>query len=115
MDDDDLIRNFTPDVQHVLKHKRFFELLDDCLSPEDPTKSPLTCKGNHGDSTAILTSLGFDSTDIDDILQVLHSEGGCCDCEILYNIAEESRLRSKYWKARHAQIAMHPTKAGETN
>lgn len=26
--------------------------------------------------------------------------GGFCDCEILYNVAEESHFKSKYWKAR---------------
>jgi hypothetical protein len=30
---------------------------------------------------------------------VLAARGGFCDCEVLYNAAEESRLKSEYWKA----------------
>jgi hypothetical protein len=35
--------------------------------------------------------------------------GGCCDCEILYNVAGESRLKSRYWKAEagHRQGRTH--------
>jgi hypothetical protein len=36
----------------------------------------------------------------DDIYRVLRSRGGACDCEILFNVAGESRLRSDYWKGR---------------
>ena len=28
---------------------------------------------------------------------VLKSKGGCCDCEVLYNVAEDSRLRVGIW------------------
>jgi hypothetical protein len=29
---------------------------------------------------------------------VLRAQGACCDCEVLYNVAESSRLKAEYWK-----------------
>jgi hypothetical protein len=55
------------------------------------------------------------SDDISDVLAVLRSKGGCCDCEVLYNGAEEGRLKTKYWKSRHAGLqskASIPFQAG---
>ena len=51
-------------------------------------------------ATAVVMRSGFDQEEISDILQVLASKGGCCDCEILHNVAEEKRLKAKYWKER---------------
>lgn len=31
---------------------------------------------------------------------VFMSMGGYCDCEILFNVAESSRLKAEYWLAR---------------
>jgi hypothetical protein len=55
-------------------------------------------------STDILTKLGFGPEEIPEITQVLASRGACCDCEIPFNVAEESRLKSQYWKARAAGL-----------
>jgi len=35
--------------------------------------------------------------DVRDVLDVLRSQGACCDCEVLYNVAENSRLKARYW------------------
>ena len=43
------------------------------------------------------------SDDVDDILAVLTSRGACCDCEVLYNVAEESRLKAQYWSSRNLE------------
>jgi hypothetical protein len=32
------------------------------------------------------------------VFHVLMAQGAFCDCEILYNIATESRLKSQYWQ-----------------
>ena len=56
-------------------------------------------------SLKILRELRMDSDDIDDIIAVLHSKGGCCDCEVLYNVADESRLRTQYWKAKVLELS----------
>jgi len=61
-------------------------------------------------STKILRDSGMDCDDIADVLAVLHWRGACCDCEVLYNVAEESRLNAKYWKARFAELQPDPTK-----
>jgi len=31
---------------------------------------------------------GYDTAALEDIFDVLGAQGGCCDCEILYNVAE---------------------------
>lgn len=100
--DDDLIHSIAPDVLKVLASKGFFEALDDQLCPADPAQQPPSCGGGYLISTEILFSYGFGPEEIAEITQVLQSRGACCDCEILFNVAEESRLKSRYWKARGA-------------
>jgi hypothetical protein len=88
------------DVLKVLSRKRFFEELDDCMCPTDPVQLPSLCDGTYGISITIRARLGFDEIDTADIIEVFASKSGGCDCEILFSIAEESRLKSRYWKAR---------------
>src|ERR1035438_8397734 len=97
---DDLVDKIAPYVLKALRHKRFFETLDDQMCPTDPAQTGLTCGGTYGISITILAKSGFDADDTADITSVLASKGGCCDCEILYNVAPKSRLRSLYWKGR---------------
>jgi len=104
--DDDLIASITPDVMKCLQSSGFFGKLDDALSPEDRSHEPGSCNGDYAFSESILKASGFDSTDVDDILHVLKSQGGCCDCEILYNVVESSRLKTNYWRGQ----ADHPHK-----
>jgi hypothetical protein len=99
-DDDELIGEIAPDVIKVLVSQRFFEALDDQMCPADLAQPRLRCAGTYAIATAILTKGGFDPLAIGEITQVFASVGACCDCEILFNVAEESRLRSEYWKAR---------------
>jgi hypothetical protein len=47
----------------------------------------------------------MDDEETADVLAVMRLNGGCCDCEILYNVAEESRLKAKYWKARQTKLS----------
>ena len=42
---------------------------------------------------------GLKDDDFFDIFHVLMAQGGFCDCEILYNVAPESRLRQQHWRA----------------
>jgi hypothetical protein len=100
--DEHLINEIAPDVLKVLAGKRFFEALYDEVCPVNPEQPPLLCDGTYAISTAVLTALGCPENDIADITQVLGSRGGSCDCEILFNVAEDSRLKSRYWKARAA-------------
>jgi hypothetical protein len=98
--DDDLIDSIAPDVLKVLASKGFFEALDDQLCPADPGQTHPSCGGTYVISTEILSLDGFGPEEIAEITKVLASRGACCDCEILFNVAEESRLKSQYWKAR---------------
>ena len=99
--DSDLIAAITSDVMVSLRHSRFFEKLDDLLSPTDSSgSSAAQCSGEYKLSESILSAAGYDSKDVADIFNVLRSRGGCCDCEILYNVAETSRLKAKYWQSR---------------
>ena len=56
--------------------------------------------GDHKLSEDILREAGYDPEALQDILDVLRSQGGCCDCEILYNVADTSRLKTNYWSTR---------------
>ena len=103
--DDALIDQIAPDVLGALANKRFFDSLDDQMCPVDPAQPRLCWEGTYAISTTILARCGIDSDDIADITQVLAARGGHCDCEILFNVVEESRLKSEYWKARAAESA----------
>ena len=92
-----------------LRRSRFFEDLDNLLSPVDASGiPPAQCGGDYERSEGILRSAGYDSEDVADIFAVLRSQGGCCDCEILYNVAETSRLKAKHWQKR-AHDLNHPS------
>lgn len=114
-DGDGLVEHIGTHVLGVLQKLHFFELLGDCYSPQDDSKLPAKCEGSFAIAVGILRSLDMDSDDISDVLAVLRSKGGCCDCEVLYNVAEEGRLKTKYWKSRHAGLqskASIPFQAG---
>jgi hypothetical protein len=98
--DDELIASITPDVMKCLVRSGFFEKLDDLLCPKDDSHQCEACRGDYKLSESVLLASGFKRTDLDDIFRVLGSKGGCCDCEILYNVAESNRLKAKYWRSR---------------
>jgi hypothetical protein len=96
--DHDLISSITPDVMTCLERSGFFRKLDDLLCPKNHSQLSADCSGDYQLSKSILQTAGFDSSELTDILGVLGSQGGCCDCEILYNVAEFSRLKADYWR-----------------
>jgi hypothetical protein len=98
--DDELVNDITPNVFAVLGREKFFERLDDRFCPIDASQKRSLCQKSFEISTSVLRDIGFDSEEIRDVIEVLHANGACCDCEVLYNVAEESRLKSGYWKAR---------------
>jgi hypothetical protein len=105
--DDDLISSIAPDVMKCLGRCAFFEKLDGLLSPEDNSIPPQGCDGTYKRSEAILIAAGFERADLADIFAVLQSKSGCCDCEVLYNVAETSRLKTNYWRGRAAGEITH--------
>ena len=105
--DDDLVSSIAPEVMKCLVLSRYFEKLDDLLSPEDQSSPPQSCDGTFKLSESLLLACGFVRNDLDDVFAVLQSKGGCCDCEVLYNVAETSRLKAKYWRSRAAEKRTH--------
>jgi len=106
--DNDLIADITPDVMECLERSKFFGKLDDILSPIDGSQPHESCLGNYKLSESILRAAGFDSSDLGDIFDVLKSKGGFCDCEILYNAAETSRLKAEYWHNQSKHVPSSP-------
>jgi hypothetical protein len=98
------INDIAPDVLEVLRRQHFFERLDDRYCPQDESNIPAKCGHSFAISIEILRSFEMDSEDVADVLAVLQSKGGCCDCEVLYNVAASSRLKAKYWKAHKAEM-----------
>ena len=97
--DSDLISSITPDVMTCLRRSLFFEHLDDLLCPKGESHQRESCAGNYRISERVLQASGFDSGELQDIFSVLKAQGGCCDCEILYNVVEANRLKAEYWKS----------------
>jgi len=94
--------SIAPDVMTCLGRCGFFEKLDGLLSPEDNSIPPQGCDGTYKLSESILIAGRFERAELDDIFAVLQSKVGFCDCEVLYNVAETSRLKANYWYARAA-------------
>jgi hypothetical protein len=98
--DEAMIEDITPAVMSCVTASGFFEALDEAFCPRVPSESAVQCHGDFRLSKQLLSAHGFKPDEFSDVLHVLMSQGGYCDCEILYNVAEQSRLRSEYWKAR---------------
>ena len=96
------VSDIAPYVLEVLKANRFFILLDDDFWPPH-LSSPLPCDHTFRRTERIIQKLDMTSEDVEEVILVMLSQGACCDCEILYNVAEESRLNARYWKARAAE------------
>jgi hypothetical protein len=97
---DELISSIAPDAIHCLEQRDFFKKLDDVFSPENDSRNGEVCDQTYRVSKRILEESGFDEQDVAESLAVLRLKGACCDCEVLYNVAEESRLKSRYWTRR---------------
>jgi len=98
--DEELIDSITPNVVKCLQASKFFELLDDVLCPQAAGGERAQCWGDFRNSRPLLLNRGFKEDEFFDVFHVLMRQGGFCDCEILYNVVEESRLNAEYWIAR---------------
>jgi hypothetical protein len=99
------------DVSLALKNRGFFNVLDDTLCPVSPSLEAVRCKGDFSNSRAALLECGFPESDYADVFGVLMSLGAFCDCEVLYNVAEEDRLKSRYWKTQHSTLGQSDSRA----
>ena len=102
--DDEFVSSIASGVMRCLTSSSCFEKLDDLLSPEDNSGASQNCDGTYRLSESILQASGFEREDLSDIFAVLQSKGACCDCEVLYNAAEKSRLKAKYWTSQAAGL-----------
>lgn len=102
--DEELIADITPDVMRILMRIGFFKRLDDVMCPVEVGKTAGQCWGDFRNAVPILHKCGITEDELFDVLHVLMFQGGFCDCEILYNAVEESRLKAGYWKARAAGL-----------
>jgi hypothetical protein len=98
--DEEFIASITSDVMGVLQKKNFFAALDEVFLPESSNARPQTCSGGFRHAKQALQLCGFEESDWSDVFHVLMGKGAFCDCEILYNAAAESRLKTQYWKRR---------------
>ena len=97
--DEKLIASITPDVIGALQAKGFFAALDEMFF-HNGAAEPKSCSGDFRYAKQALQSCGFEESDWSDVFHVLMGQGAFCDCEILYNAATESRLKTQYWQRR---------------
>lgn len=101
--DEKLIAQIKPDVLGALNKSGFFTALEKLVYVKDGNSHRRECSGDFRHSKQVLTTLGFAESDWSDVFHVLMDEGGFCDCEVLYNVAPESRLRADYWRKAHGK------------
>ena len=101
--DEELIAEIKPDVLGTLQKSGFFIRLDELIRPKDGTSHGQECSGDFSHSKAVLKMCGLAESDWSDVFHVLMDEGAFCDCEVLYNVAPESRLKADYWRTSHAE------------
>ena len=98
--DSELIDDITPDVMRALDRAGVFQALDDILCPADGSQPRRECHGDYRHARAVLLARRFREDELFNVFHVLMARGGHCDCEILYNAVETSRLKAEYWRAR---------------
>jgi len=106
------LSSITPDVSRALKNRGFFKVLDDTLCPISPDQV-VRCTGDFSNSKAALLVCGFPESDYGEVFGVLMALGAYCDCEVLYNTAEDNRLKAQYWKSRHTALGQSDSQALE--
>jgi hypothetical protein len=100
--DEELIAAIKQDVLVALEDSGFFTTLDELLCPARVDSLRHECSGDFRHSKLALEKSGFAESDWSDVFHVLMDEGGFCDCEILYNVASESRLKANHWRKAHS-------------
>jgi Protein of unknown function (DUF2695) len=101
---DDFIESIAPDVLGVLAKSQFFQRLEGLVWPDGPDGRKV-CGNAYANTVSLMTADGHSAEDQGEILAVMRSLGGFCDCEIMLNAAPECRVREAYWKAEHAKLA----------
>jgi hypothetical protein len=100
--DAEFLNEVAEDVLGVLRKSRFFGRLEDRFCAPQSPAIPLKCSHSFALSIQVLRELGMDAQDIGDVLAVFRHRGACCDCEVLHNVADRSRLKMSYWNPKPA-------------
>jgi hypothetical protein len=96
--DEEFVASITPDVMAVLQGNGFFAALDEMFCPKSKATQAQACSGDFRYAKQALQLCGFENSDWSDVFHVLMGQRAFCDCEILYNAATESRLKSQHWQ-----------------
>lgn len=110
--DEKLMKSIASDVLVAVERAGAIAALDDLMAPESDTHAPEPCHGDFRLLKKVLVEKGFgkrgEIDEISDICHVMMSRGGYCDCEVLYNVVETNRLKSRYWKQRVKEAQSGP-------
>ncbi|HXR38031.1 MAG TPA: hypothetical protein VN776_03025 [Terracidiphilus sp.] len=87
-------------ILELLARQKFFECLDDRLCPAESSQRRAWCQGGFEITVRILNEIGIYPEEIQQALKALAAMGSECDCGVLYNAAQQSRLKTEYWLAR---------------
>ncbi len=90
----------SPQTLELLTKKKLFERLDDRLCPAESTHARAWCLGGFELTARLLSEAGIEPERIEPILQELAGNGSSCDCGVLFNTAQQSRLKTEYWLTR---------------
>jgi Protein of unknown function (DUF2695) len=96
--DEALLVDITPSIMACLNRDHFFARLEARVFPESPDIRSL-CNHSFEFATALLAEDGHDEDAQQDVFAVMRSQGGFCDCEIIFNVAENSAVTEGYWRS----------------
>lgn len=102
--DEEFIASIAPDVLSSLQARDFFARLDDVFCPPNSITGAQVCSWDFRHAKATLQHCGFEESDWSEVFHVLMGQGAFCECEILYNVATQSRLKSQHWQHRAHEI-----------
>ena len=95
---DETINSIKDLILKILKEKtHFIQQLDHQFT------IGAVCHGDYRHAKLLLEKSKFTEPEQFDIFHVLMSEGGYCDCEILYNVFKDSQYARQYWLKRSQQ------------
>jgi hypothetical protein len=94
--DEETVESIKETILDVIQTKTTFIKQLDSLFTEEKA----VCFGDFRHAKQVLSDLSFTTDEQFDIFHVFMSEGGYCDCEILYNTFKETEYSKKYWATR---------------
>jgi hypothetical protein len=96
-DFDGTIESIAPFVLGCLEQRSFFSELEKRVWPEG-LAGRRDCEHSFDHTLSILRTYDWPEEDYTEVLLVMQSRGGFCDCEIMLNAAPDSEARARHWK-----------------